>query len=103
MRNIIYNIETEHFHMDYLLAAITALFWFRCFMLLRLNEYFGPIIEMIYAMVILVNQFMVLYLLELLTFSCIAALTMNENPNFHDLFTAMRTYLASRLGTFDLE
>ena len=51
MREIIYDIEYDIFHTDYLLAAITALFWFRCIMLLRLSETFGPIIEMIYAMI----------------------------------------------------
>jgi len=103
MRNVILNAENEEFHTDYLLASITSLLWFRCILLLRLNEYFGPIIEMIKVMVILVNQFMILYLLELFTFSCIATLTMNDNPSFDNLFESMRTYLTSSLGTFDLE
>ena len=51
MREIIFDIEYDIFHTDYLLAAITALFWFRCIVLLRLSEAFGPIIEMIYAMI----------------------------------------------------
>ena len=38
MRNVIYDIENDIFHTDYLLAAITALLWFRCIMLLRLSE-----------------------------------------------------------------
>ena len=54
VRNIMYHIETNSFHMDYLLAAITALLWFRSIMLLRLSEQFGPIIEMIFALVVLV-------------------------------------------------
>ena len=102
MRSIIYDIEYDIFHTDYLLAAITALFWFRCIVLLRLSEYFGPIIEMIYAMLILFVQFMILYVLELVTFSCIAALTISENPNFANLFEALRTYLDASLGNFDL-
>ena len=103
MRNIIYDIENDIFHTDYMLAAITALFWFRSIMLLRLNSYFGPIIEMIYAMLKLFTQFFILYVIELVTFSCIAALTLTDNPNFSNLFEALRTYLNASLGEFDLE
>lgn len=53
MRNIIYDIENNIFHTDYLLAAITAMFWFRTIMLLQLSAYFGPIIAMIWAMLML--------------------------------------------------
>jgi hypothetical protein len=58
------------------------MFWFRCFILLKLSENFGPLIEMIYAMFLVFVQFIILFLIELVTFSCIAALSMTENPNF---------------------
>ena len=58
------------------------MFWFRSIILLRLSEQFGPLIEMIFAMLILVAYFIVLFLLELVTFSCIAVLTLTQNPNF---------------------
>ena len=102
MRNIIYDIENDIFHTDYLLAAITALFWFRCLLLLQLSETFGPLIQMIYAMFLVFGQFTVLYLIELLTFSCIAALSLTDNPAFSNLFNAFRTYLSASLGEFDL-
>jgi len=86
MRNIILDIETSTFHTDYLLAAITALYWFRCLLLLKLSENFGPLIEMVYAMVLVFSQFIVLYLIELVTFSSVAAFALTENPNFANLF-----------------
>lgn len=58
---------------------------------------------MIWAMLILFLQFMVLYVIELLTFSCIAALTLTANPNFENLFEASRTYLEASLGSFNLD
>jgi hypothetical protein len=85
MRNVIHDIETEDFHLDYLLAAITALFWSRCFLLLKLSENFGPLIEMIYSMFLVFVSFIVLFLLELITFSCIAALSLTENPSFSNI------------------
>ena len=103
MRNIIFDIENDIFHTDYLFAAITGLFWFRCIMLLRLSKYFGPIIEMIYALMLLFFQFIILYGLELIVFSSIAALSIAENPNFANIFEALRTYLDASLGNFDLE
>ena len=102
MRSIIYDIENDIFHMDFLLAAITALLWFRCILLLKLSEQFGPLLAMIYAMLLIFTRFIVLYVIELVTFSCISALTMSENPNFSNLFNAFRTYLSASLGEFDL-
>jgi len=98
MRSIIFDIVNNTFHMDYLLAAITALLWFRCIMLLRLSEAFGPLIEMIFAMVLIFTQFMFLYALELIVFSCLAALTLTNNPNFNNIFFALLTYLEASLG-----
>lgn len=85
MRNIIYDIEEGIFHTDYLLAGIISLFWFRCLLLLKLTEQFGPLLEMIYAMLVVFMQFTTIYILELMIFSCVAMLSMSENPNFEDL------------------
>ena len=52
IRNIIFSIDHSIFRIDFLLAAITSLFWFRCLLLLRLSEQFGPLIEMIFAMLL---------------------------------------------------
>lgn len=57
---------------------------------------------MIYRMVQLVVVFLFIYLLGLLTFACIATLTLTQNPNFANLFEAMRTYFSASLGEFDL-
>ena len=57
---------------------------------------------MIYAMLLVFTQFIVLYVIELVTFSCVAALTMSENPAFANLYHAFNTYLSASLGEFDL-
>jgi hypothetical protein len=49
--NVIYDISMDIFHLDYLMAAITAALWFRCIILLRLTESFGPLLTMIYRMI----------------------------------------------------
>lgn len=102
MRRIIFDIRGDIFRMDYLLASITALLWFRCIILLRLTDYFGPLIEMIFAMILIFSRFILLYVLGLLTFSSIAALTLTTNPHFADIFQALRTFLEASLGDFDL-
>ena len=58
---------------------------------------------MIFAMMQLLMQFMVLTLLQLFMFGCIAALTLSDNPNFANLYLAIKTYLMSALGSFDLD
>lgn len=100
--NVIYDIVNEIFHLDYLLAAVTAILWIRFNMMLRVTELFGPLLVMIYRMAQLVVIFLFIYLLGLLTFACVATLTLTDNPNFANLFEAMRTYLMASLGEFDL-
>jgi len=100
--NVLYDITNDIFHVDFLLAAITAVLWLRCIILLRLTETFGPLLIMIYRMAELVASFLVIYVLGLLTFSCIATLTLHENKNFENLYEAMRTFMIASLGNFDL-
>ena len=100
--SVIYDIVNDIFHLDYLLAAVTALLWMRCIILLRLTETFGPMLVMIYRMMVIVLTFLFIYFLGILTLSCIATLTLNSNPNFMNLFEALRTYIAASLGSFDL-
>ena len=57
---------------------------------------------MIYRMLQLVVVFLFIYFLGLLTFACVATLTLSSNPNFVNLFEAMRTYIMASLGNFDL-
>ena len=58
---------------------------------------------MIYKMLVLVGTFLVIYLLGLVTFSCVATLTLTEKQEFENLFEALRTNLGVSLGDFDLE
>ena len=100
--NVIYDIENDIFHLDYLMAAVTAVLWIRSIVLLRLTETFGPMLVMIYRMFLIVLVFLFIYFLGILTFSCIATLTLTTNPNFANLFEAGRTYVMASLGNFDL-
>ena len=42
------------------------------------------------------------YLMGLMTFACIAALTLHEDPNFSDFYESIRTFMKASLGSFDL-
>lgn len=96
------DIEDQSFRFDYLIAFLTGLFWVRCIMLLRLTESFGPLLVMVYSMVLIVLKFLIIYVVGLITFSALATLTLAANPNFGDLFLAFRTYLMASLGNFDI-
>jgi len=99
---VLFDIINGIFHIDFLMAAFTAVLWLRCIILLRLWDNFGPILVMIYNMAKLVASFLIIYLLGLLTFACIATMTLHENPNFENLYEAMRTFIMASLGNFDL-
>ena len=100
--NVIYDITNDIFHLDYLVAFVTAAFWFRCIILLRLTETFGPMLVMIWRMLTIVFSFLLIYILGLLTFASIATLTLHEIEVLADLFEAMRTYVMASLGNFDI-
>ena len=102
MGNISFNVIDDTFHFDYLMAALTALYWFRCIVLLRLSETFGPLLVMIVVMVKVMISFFVIFFLGLLTFSSIGTLTLAESVNFRNLFEAFRIYLMAALGNFDI-
>ena len=99
---MIYDITNDIFHLDYLMAVVTATLWIRCIFLLRLSESTGPMLVMIYEMLMLSAIFLFIYMLGIITFACIATLTLSSNPNFANLFEATRTYVMASLGNFDL-
>ena len=84
------------------MAAITAAFWIRCIVILRLSETFGPLLVMVVAMLKIMLTFFVIFFLGLLTFSSVATLTLAESVNFRNLFEAFRIYLMASLGNFDI-
>ena len=92
----------DTFHFDYLMAAVSAMFWFRCIILLRLSETFGPLLVMVGSMLQVMLVFLLIFFLGLLTFASVATLTLAESTNFRNLFEALRMYLMAALGNFDI-
>ena len=100
--NIMADMESGVFHFDYLMAFVTACLWARCMILLRLTEQFGPLLVMIWNMVLIIAKFLFLYLINLIAFGAIATLTLSADDDFKDLFNATRTYFEASIGSFDL-
>ena len=86
MVNMFEDMRSGAFNYDYMLGAFTAAIWLRCIIILQLTESFGPLIVMIANMIVIVLKFLVLYLLGVLTFSCIALLTLSELPAYDNVF-----------------
>ena len=102
MGNAIQDISDDYFHYDFLLAAITAMLWFRIVIMMRLTSNFGPVIVMISNMISIVLNFLVLYIIGIFTFACVAHLTLAELESFDTIFNALRTYVMASLGNFDI-
>ena len=100
--NILEDKESGAFHFDYLLAAVTAMFWIRCVIQLRLTEVFGPLLVMIWNMILIITKFLVLYVMALISIAAIATLTLSADENYKDIFNSTRTYFETSLGNFDL-
>ena len=58
---------------------------------------------MIYRMILVVGTFLIIYLMGLIAFACVATLTLQPLENYKDLYNALLTYFASSIGDFDFE
>lgn len=80
--NVIHDINFNIFHLDYLLAAVTFVIWTRYILMLRLSDTFGHVLIMIYEMLKTIILFQIIFFLVLITFSCIATLTLTYMENY---------------------
>ena len=90
MVNVIRDIQSDDFHYDFLLAALVAIVWIRCVLILRLTLLFGPTVVMIQKMIKIITYFLFIQFILLITFASVANMTLSEASNFDNLFDSFR-------------
>ena len=70
--------------------------------MLRLSQTFGHLLIIIQEMFKTIVVFLFIFMLVLVTFSCMATLTLTSLENYETVFQALRTYIHASLGSFDL-
>ena len=101
MFRLLNDINTGEFHFDWLLALTAFLFWFRIIMMLQLTTYFGPLIKTCYSMLKDLAVFLLLFSIQLVSFSCVAILAFGKLPEYETLHSTLVSLLGSALGEYD--
>ena len=75
MQKFLNDINSGEFHFDWLLAGCAFLFWIRLIFMLQLTDVFGPLIRTTSAMMIDLFTFFLLFIIQLIAFSCVGILS----------------------------
>ena len=84
-----------------LLAACAFMFWLRLLFMLILTNTFGPLIAITMNMMKDLSIFFVLFVIELVAFSCVGILSFGNMDEYASLATTMVMFFGSALGDWD--
>ena len=82
MQQLLEDNRTGNFHFDWLLSAVAFFVWLRLLFMLILTNTFGPLITITIRMMKDLVIFFVLFIIELLAFSCVAILSFGNLDEF---------------------
>ena len=85
MLNIIYVNQENIYRMDFLLAVMGFLIWLRFFFCFKVSQMFGPMFKIIFSMVQDLVKFLIIWIVILTMFSCVAILAFGELDNFSNM------------------
>jgi len=68
---------------------------------MRITQTYGPMIKMLEMMIGDLVQFVILWVIILLTFTCVGQLLFNQLPKFVDFTSVFFMYFDSSLGNWD--
>ena len=102
MLNILYLIKNGGYRIDYLLAFVALMTWFKTIYQFRITASFGPMFKIIYKMFYDLGKFLVVWIMILLTFSCVSTLIFGKFKTFDNLQSTFLFYFQSSLGNWDV-
>lgn len=102
MLNIVEDINRNEYRFDFLLAIVALSTWLKLLFMFRLTHSFGPMFKILYQMTKDLVKFLVIWIVIMITFSCVAILAFAQVPTFRSLETSFIYFLISSLGAFDL-
>ena len=80
MQALLEDNKTGQFHFDWLLSAVAFCIWLRLLFMLILTNTFGPLITTTVRMIKDLAIFFVLFIIELVAFSCVGILSFGNLP-----------------------
>lgn len=89
MQRLLNDVNSGEFHFDWLLAGTAFLFWIRLIFMLQLTNTFGPLIRTTAAMLKDLIKFFLLFIIQLVAFSCVGVLSFGKLKEYETLWDAL--------------
>jgi len=70
--NIVFELERDSYRFDFIMAAFVFVIWMKFFLTFRLTRTFGPMFKVLWAMVIDLMKFLVIWVALIILFTCVA-------------------------------
>ena len=91
--NVAYNIYTARYRFDFLVAIAAFFTWVKTIFQFRLTMQFGPTIKIMYKMVEDLVQFLVIWTMSLLAFTCVSIIAFGQCKTFQSFESAFLFYM----------
>ena len=96
----IYMVEDAEDEIAYYYAFGSFLMWVDLLYRFRLTRYFGPLIKMISQMLQDISVFLLLYVMQLVVFACVAHILFPEIDSYSSVYKGVKTLFDSSLGSY---
>jgi hypothetical protein len=87
---------------EYLLAFVALGTWLKLLLKLRVTRLFGPMFKMLINMTVDLAQFLILWIVELVMFACVALMIFSQLPKFNSFTDIVIMYFEASLGSWNL-
>ena len=96
----IYLLEDAENEIGYYYAVGSFVMWISMLYKFRLTRFFGPLYKMIEQMLKDISVFMLLYLMQLILFACIAHILFSDMPAYGGIYTGAKSLFDASLGNY---
>lgn len=100
--NVLQHQIKSTYPFEYLLAILAGNTWLKLLLKLRVTKLFGPMFKTLQNMTIDLVQFMIIWGIVLIMFSCISSLIFGQLDAFQDFGSILVLYFETSLGNWNL-
>lgn len=101
--NVMWNSENDGSRFDILMAGVVFLTWLKLIFYFRVSMTFGPVFKILEEMAIDLARFMVIWLLLMIMFTCVAVLTFGQLETFQDLKNVFVYFFEASMGSWSMK
>ena len=99
---MIYNIETDSYRFDFVLASLVLVTWLKFFLTFRFTRTFGPMFKVLMEMIVDLAKFLVLWVVLILLFTCVSLVFFSQNDNFRNFEGVFMFFIQASIGSYSM-